>query len=346
MELKSIGKIKRSVLERSVIREVAYNELTAVETAIGFDNVKYAFLKALNKSYIQGFVVADTKALKKVIPKYVSLGIVLPLGFEEEKLKKFMAYFKEITSKYELIITGGHTEVSDKVMEPVVTVAIHGDFASEIGMTSEELKNLDDKDETSSDEKSRDETLSDDTIYLVQTGYTGICGSAQVYNSQKEKTKEMLSESITSRLEKFEEYICIKDVAMALYAAEQEGVDIYYADSLGTGGIYEGLYDSACNTGMPPKGKGFEVDIKKIPILQETVELCNAFDINPYMMSSSGSVLVATREPNEFISILEKHKTVGSIIGILNDGNDKIVRIDDEIKYIEPFKGDVLREYI
>ena len=40
-------------------------------------------------------------------------------------------------------------------------------------------------------------------------------------------------------------------------------------------------------------GVGLEVDLKKIPIRQETVEICNYFGVNPYQIMSSGSMMIA-----------------------------------------------------
>lgn len=40
-------------------------------------------------------------------------------------------------------------------------------------------------------------------------------------------------------------------------------------------------------------GIGLEVDLKSIPIRQETVELCEAFRLNPYLLISSGCMLMA-----------------------------------------------------
>ena len=41
---------------------------------------------------------------------------------------------------------------------------------------------------------------------------------------------------------------------------------------------------------------GLEADLKKIPIRQETVEICEVFHLNPYHIMSSGSVLAVTED--------------------------------------------------
>ena len=50
------------------------------------------------------------------------------------------------------------------------------------------------------------------------------------------------------------------------------------------GGIYGALWELAEASGV-----GLEIDLKAIPIRQETVEVCEQFHLNPYQLISSGS---------------------------------------------------------
>ena len=43
-------------------------------------------------------------------------------------------------------------------------------------------------------------------------------------------------------------------------------------------------------------GVGLEIDLKKIPIRQETIEICEFFDLNPYKLLSGGSLLLAAAD--------------------------------------------------
>ena len=56
--------------------------------------------------------------------------------------------------------------------------------------------------------------------------------------------------------------------------------DAIFMTSLSKGGIYKALWDigEKCGTGLT-------VELKSIPIKQETVEICEVFDINPYEFS-------------------------------------------------------------
>ena len=45
------------------------------------------------------------------------------------------------------------------------------------------------------------------------------------------------------------------------------------------GGVFGAFWEMASGAGV-----GLEVDLKKIPIRQETVEICNYFGVNPYQI--------------------------------------------------------------
>lgn len=47
-------------------------------------------------------------------------------------------------------------------------------------------------------------------------------------------------------------------------------------------------------------------DLKKIPIRQETVEICEYFDVNPYGLISSGMMLMASADGNALVLALQE----------------------------------------
>lgn len=86
------------------------------------------------------------------------------------------------------------------------------------------------------------------------------------------------------------------------------------------GGIFAALWELAKETGT-----GLEVDLKKISILQETIEVCEYYRLNPYQLASAGSFLLLTRHGEALADALRKNQTEASVIGRLVKGNDKII---------------------
>ena len=51
---------------------------------------------------------------------------------------------------------------------------------------------------------------------------------------------------------------------------------------------------------------GLEVDLQKIQLRQETVEICEYFNLNPYMLISSGCMLIVTDNANLLVDRLNE----------------------------------------
>lgn len=103
------------------------------------------------------------------------------------------------------------------------------------------------------------------------------------------------------------------------------------------GGIFGALWEMAEASGV-----GLEVDLKKIPIRQETIEVCEVFDLNPYMLISSGSMLIGTSHGNRLVEELARAGIHSAVIGFATEGRDRIVRNGNEKRFLEPPKRDEL----
>ena len=103
------------------------------------------------------------------------------------------------------------------------------------------------------------------------------------------------------------------------------------------GGIFGALWEMAAASGV-----GLTVDLKKIPLRQETIEICEVFDINPYMLISSGSLLIGTNHGYQLVQELERAGIHAAVIGYATEGNDRVVINGEERRYLEPPKTDEL----
>ena len=62
------------------------------------------------------------------------------------------------------------------------------------------------------------------------------------------------------------------------------------------GGVFGALWEMAEGAGT-----GLDVDLRKIPIRQETVEICEFFGVNPYLIMSSGSMMIASDDGHHLV---------------------------------------------
>ena len=85
-----------------------------------------------------------------------------------------------------------------------------------------------------------------------------------------------------------------------------------------------------------------EVDLKKILIRQETIEVCEWLDINPYLTFSGGCVLAVTDRPDALLKAYENQGIFAAVLGRLKSGKDRIIQNNEEERFLEPFRQDEL----
>ena len=103
------------------------------------------------------------------------------------------------------------------------------------------------------------------------------------------------------------------------------------------GGIFGALWELAEASGI-----GLEIDLKKIPVRQETIEICEFFGLNPYELISSGCMLMAASDGNLLVRELEKEGIPAVVIGKAMEGNDRVLINEEERRFLEPPKADEL----
>ena len=150
-----------------------------------------------------------------------------------------------------------------------------------------------------------------------------------------EKEEELLnrfSRSFVETVKSFDQYLSVVPEAAV---AVKHGVSAMH--DVTEGGIYGALWEMAEASGI-----GLEVDLKKIPIRQETVEICNYFGVNPYQIMSSGSMMIAADDGHELVRKLEQAGIHAVVVGRTNNGNDRILRNGEDVRYLDKPQPDEL----
>ena len=79
---------------------------------------------------------------------------------------------------------------------------------------------------------------------------------------------------------------------------------------------------------------------------QETIEICEFFDLNPYEFLSGGSLLLAVKDGEELVRELGAQGIYAAVIGQSAQGNDRIIMNGEETRYLEPAKPDEILKVI
>lgn len=306
-----IGKVPEVVLKRSVIGKagVCKREEVLMGSAVGEDCAAlelpegYVFVCSTdpitaakeNTGRLAVSVTANDLASAGAEPLAIMLTILLPAGSSEELLSSLMSEVSEQAGLLNIEIIGGHTEVTDTVVRPLLSV-------TGIGRVKKEKFVL-----TGGAHPGED---------LIVTKSVGIEGTYIIATEHEKELSESLPESLIKRAQGF-----IKDISVVkegLIAGEYGASAMH---DITEGGIYGALWELCESSGV-----GCEVDIKKIPIRQETIEIAEVFGLDPYRLISSGSMLIACKDGNGLLSELSKAGIEASYIGRTNETKKRIIK--------------------
>jgi hydrogenase maturation factor len=171
---------------------------------------------------------------------------------------------------------------------------------------------------------------------IVAAKWIGMEGTAILAEERKsELSKRFPSHFIEQALALGDGISIQKEARIAIDA----GVTVMHDAS--EGGIFAALWEMASASGV-----GIDIDLKKIPIRQETVEISEFFGINPYRLMSGGCLLFATYDGEGLVRKLNDESTNSAIIGRAVEGNDRIVTKDDEKSFLELPQADEIYSII
>ena len=167
---------------------------------------------------------------------------------------------------------------------------------------------------------------------IIVTKWIGIEGTAILAKEKEAVLRERYSQPFIDKAKELDRYISVLSEAAT---AVKSGVAAMH--DVTEGGIFGALWEIAEASGV-----GLEIDLKKIPLKQETVEICEFYGINPYELISSGSMLMAAEDGNGLVMELEKAGIPAVVIGKATDSNDRVLLNEEERRFLEPPKTDEL----
>ena len=121
--------------------------------------------------------------------------------------------------------------------------------------------------------------------------------------------------------------------------AEEAGASALYA--MGEGGFLSALWKMAEASEV-----GLEVDFRKVLIRQETIEVCEIFDLNPYKLQADGAVLIGIRGGEALVQRLRNEGFMAEVIGQTNSGNDRLLYSGGSARYLERPAEDELQQLL
>lgn len=308
------GKIPVEILRDIVFRNLGVKRKEVIlGPSVGFDG---AVLDIGDKSLIVSIdpitgaverigwlavnINANDVATFGVKPEFLFSCILLPEGADRETVETICAQMDKAARELEIAIAGGHCEVTPGIKNPIVVGCI-------MGLT--EKGNY----VTAGGAKPGDK--------LILTKSAGIEGTAILASDRESQLRKAVDSSTLKRAKEFFKKISV--VKEAILAFKTGGVHAMHDPT--EGGVLGGIYEmtDASNVGV----KVFE---EKIPVEQETVEICEFFQIDPLQLISSGALLVSVDSnlADKIVETLKNHGIEASVIGEFLESSSKRVLIE------------------
>ena len=166
---------------------------------------------------------------------------------------------------------------------------------------------------------------------LVVAGAIALEGTKRLVKMEYEALREYFSESFLLEASRVQELYGTGENAVESEAwklAEKAGASALYA--CGSSGILAALWKMAEAAEV-----GLTVDLRKIPIRQETIELFERYDLNPYKILSQGAILIGISSGEGLVQELKNRGIAAAVIGQATDGNDRLLYSGENVRYLE-----------
>ena len=231
----------------------------------------------------------------------ISLEILLPVQEKESVLKKILTGIKRLCQEKQIKVGAVRAETSSAVRRPVCVVTGKGE-RYEGGFS--------------------DVTAGQQLVMSKWLAPQGTAWLAECFGGQ---LRERLPGWILDEAMDFRRDIdCVREGQTAM----EFGVSAMRA--VGEGGVFR-----ACREFGDELGMGLRIDLEKIPVQQETVELTEFFGINPYELCGWGSLLMLTHDGDGLVDALERKGIPAAVIGGTISGQDKVICHGEDTRYLE-----------
>lgn len=316
-----VGKISETVLKSCVLTQIkSKNDTVKNGAGVGSDCAVFACEDAFAAVCTQMMEIKSSEDVGCVMaraaggvaccgakPVMATIAMLLPMYIEEADVKRHMQEADEAAAELGIQIAGGHTEVSRAAMLPCVTVSVMGKVLSPI-LPGRACPGQD----------------------VVLSKWIGLEGTVRLAARLQDELTERYPLSMIEKAIAFKRYLSI--IPEAATAAKS---NVGAMHDVSGGGIFSALWELAESAGV-----GLSVDLKKIPVKQETIEICEFFGLSPYELSSGGCLLMTADNGENLVQALKAAQIPAAVIGKITGDNDRVVINEEEKRFLERPKTD------
>ena len=325
-----IGKVSQTVLKRSMLKPLQFHreeamiqpsveemcygitckedEETLVSSAVLYGDEKDLGVFALAQ-------VVNDLATRGAQTVGASVQIMLPPYAYESRLKTMMEFIERAASAHAVQVMCAKAEVS-----PVISKAIvHMNGVGVLKKGTLLQSNMG--------------SANQDIVLLK---WIGLEGTFRVMREKEEELSKRFVPTFLNQVRQMEQELFSAD---AIKVAKEHGASAM--QQITSGGILATLWEmaEASNVGM-------EVELKQMAIRQETVEVCEFCHLNPYQLTSAGSVLIFTERGEELVARYEELGIQATLLGRTTADSARVILGGEEKRFLDrPAPDELLKIY-
>lgn len=260
----------------------------------------YALAKVMNDLAARGARISG-----------VSSQLWLPVEAEESDVKRIISSLQNICNQKGIHISGLQAEVNPVVSQNFIQITA-------VGTVKEgevpQIRNI-----TSGEE-------------IILCGTIGLEGILRILDEREEELGKRFVPAFIRQIKGLKEQLFLEEAALAAkeFSIKNDTFDTFAMQQIGSGGIFAALWEIAEAAGV-----GLEIDMSKIAVCQETVEICEYYQLNPYQMTSTGGMLMVTRDGAGLMKVLEKVGARAVRLGVTTAENARVITSGEEKRYMD-----------
>ncbi len=330
------GKISESVLKRSVLKQLktkrseviagagfgedcAFFQISGDELLVSCVQEWIANPADKEEEWFRGIANTVTKAVNNLAcagaEAFAAMPVlILPKEAEESFLKQLVAVLEKNCKEQHIQISGGQTTVNQAIQQIVLTITVYGKVSGEKKYRTQNAKPNQD---------------------VIITKWIGLEGTAILARRHEESLCTRYPAHLIHGAMDFDRYLSI--VPEAATAGKS---DVSAMHDMSRGGVFGALWEMAESAGV-----GLQIDMKKIPLKQETVEVCEHLGVNPYELLSGGSLILTTDDGEKLVEELAKEQIFAVVVGKTTDKKERVLYNGEEIRFMDRPRGDEIDRY-
>ncbi len=311
-EAHKTGKLSHSELYSCLAQlkqsdEVEVGPMPGIDAAvINSDNIKWVYAQdpvtyATDKvAYLSFIINANDVVCMGGVPEFFLSTFLFPNKVTPEEIEEAFSELQNVAEHYNVSVVGGHTEITPGLKHTIAMGTMFGRVRGHVLKPS----------------------LIRDGDYLIQIGDAGVEGVSVIARHKKTELKKFFSEQEIDYMEEMLYTPGISIVENGLKIQSLPSVKCMHDPT--EGGIYNAIFEMTAASRL-----GVIVDNDRIMLNKYAEEISRIFDINPYKLLSSGTLLVSTDNPSEILNMFPGNS---SVLGQFN--SHKSATIQKDGKYI------------